>query len=97
MSPSEAVRVEHEASRHRYVVHYPGGDAELVYAPAGDGVVDLRHTYVPPEARGDGVGDALVRAALADARAQGRRIIPTCPYVRAWLARHPEERDLVAP
>ena len=95
MHASEAVRVEHEASRHRYVVHYPGGDAELVYAPAGEGVTELVHTYVPPEARGDGVGDALVRAALADARAEGRHIIPTCPYVRAWLARHPEQGGLV--
>jgi predicted GNAT family acetyltransferase len=95
MSSSEEVRVEHETSRHRYVVHYPGADAELVYAPAGPGVVDLQHTYVPPEARGDGVGDALVRAAFADARAQGLRVVPSCPYVKAWLHRHPEERELV--
>jgi hypothetical protein len=95
MTPNEAIRVEHDAARHRYVVRYPGGDAELVYAPKGDGVVDLLHTFVPPEARGDGVGDALVRAAFDDARVQGRRIIPTCPYVKAWLYRHPAERDLI--
>jgi predicted GNAT family acetyltransferase len=38
------------------------------------------------------VGDALVRAALRYAHQRGARVMATCPYVRAWLRRHPEER-----
>ena len=50
------------------------------------------HTEVPRSAAGHGVGDALVRAALAFAREQGQRVIATCPYVQAWLRKHPDER-----
>jgi predicted GNAT family acetyltransferase len=51
---------------------------------------------VPPSARGEGVGDALVRAAVAHARSAGLQLIPTCPFVEAWLRRHPQERDVFA-
>jgi predicted GNAT family acetyltransferase len=49
---------------------------------------------VPPELRGHGVAEALVRQALEDVRARGEHIIATCPYVKAFLARHPEYRPL---
>ena len=37
----------------------------------------------------------LVKAALADVRAAGRRAVPVCPFVSAYLKRHPEEADIV--
>jgi hypothetical protein len=58
----------------------------------GDDVLNLQHTEVPPSAKGQGVGDALVRHALAYARERGLRVMATCPYVQAWLRRHPNER-----
>lgn len=51
--------------------------------------------YVLPAARGRGIGGALVQAALTYARAEGRRVIPTCWYVGTWVAEHPEFRDLL--
>ena len=68
------------------------GDAELLYGMFGDDVIDLQHTEVPASGKGQGVGHALVRAALAYARERGLRVMATCPYVQAWLRRHPEER-----
>ena len=50
------------------------------------------HTEIPPSGRGKGVADALVRAALRYARERGARVMATCPYVRVWLRRHPDER-----
>jgi uncharacterized protein len=84
--------VQHDPQGSRFFVPLPDGDAELFYAPFTDDVLDLQHTEVPPSGKGHGVGDALVRAALAYARDQGLHVIATCPYVRAWLTRHPEER-----
>ena len=52
---------------------------------------------VAAAAEGQGVGAALVRHALDDARAHGWRVVPVCPFVRAYLARHGEYRDLLAP
>ena len=88
----EAVSVRHEPERSRFVADLPEGEAELLYGEFERDVLDLRHTEVPPAGRGQGVGDALVRAALGYARERGARVMATCPYVQAWLRRHPEER-----
>jgi predicted GNAT family acetyltransferase len=84
--------VRHDPEHARFVVALAGGEAELVYAPFSDDVIDLQHTEVPESAQGHGVGDLLVRAALDYARSHGLKVIATCPYVQAWLRRHPDER-----
>jgi predicted GNAT family acetyltransferase len=84
--------VRHEPEHSRFVVQLPDGEAELLYQPFAENVLDLHHTTVPPSGRGRGVGDSLVRAALTYARERGMRVMATCPYVQAWLRRHPGER-----
>jgi uncharacterized protein len=86
------VTVQHDPEHSRFVVALPDGEAQLVYAPFSEDVIDLQHTDVPASGHGQGVADALVRAALAYAREHQLRVIATCPYVQAWLQRHPEER-----
>ncbi len=86
------VAVRHEPERSRFVAVLPEGEAELVYGEFAEHVLDLQHTEVPPSGRGKGVGDALVRAALEYARERRARVMATCPYVQAWLRRHPDER-----
>jgi hypothetical protein len=87
------VAVRHEPAALRWVADVDGGEAELAYE-ARDGVLDLQHTLVPHASRGAGVAAALVRAAVDHARAEGVRLVPTCPYVAAWLARHGDARDV---
>ena len=91
-APLETPAVRHEPERSRFVVDLPDGEAELLYGEFAEGVLDLQHTEVPPAGRGKGVGGALIRAALGYARARGARVMATCPYVQAWLRRHPDER-----
>lgn len=55
------------------------------------------HTEVPPEYGGRGIGSALVRRVLADARAAGVRVSPVCPLFAAHFERHPEDADVLAP
>ncbi|WNV74679.1 GNAT family N-acetyltransferase [Geodermatophilus sp. DSM 44513] len=64
------------------------------YRRQGDRVV-FTHTEVDPAAGGRGVGSSLVRGALDDVRTRGLRAVPLCPFVRAWLDRHPDYADLV--
>jgi predicted GNAT family acetyltransferase len=45
---------------------------------------------------GTGVGSQLVRGALDDLRVRGLRLVPLCPFVAAYVRRHPEYADLVA-
>jgi predicted GNAT family acetyltransferase len=84
--------VRHDPDGSRFVVALPDGEAQLFYAAFGDDMLELQHTEVPPSGQGQGIGDALVRAALAHARERGLQVIATCPYVQAWLRRHPGER-----
>lgn len=84
--------VRHDPERSRFFIPLADGDAEIFYAPFAEDVLDLQHTEVPPSGRGSGLGDALVRAALAYARDRHMRVMATCPFVRAWLRRHPDER-----
>jgi predicted GNAT family acetyltransferase len=58
--------------------------------------VTFTHTEVPPELRGQGVGEALAQAALEAARAEGLEVVPLCPFIAAYIRRHPEFADLVA-
>jgi uncharacterized protein len=57
----------------------------------------LVHTDVAPSAEGQGIGSRLVAGALDDIRSRGLRVVPVCPFVTAYLRRHPEQRDLVVP
>ena len=84
--------IQHDAQAHRFVLPLADGEAELVYGYFNEEILDLQHTEIPASGHGQGVGDALVRAALTYAREHGLRVIATCPYVQAWLKRHPEER-----
>lgn len=59
------------------------------------GRLALVHTEVSPAFQGQGVGGDLARFALDDARRRGLRVIASCPYVRAYVQRHPETHDIV--
>jgi predicted GNAT family acetyltransferase len=59
------------------------------------GVRVLVHTEVEPRFEGRGVGARLVAAALDDLRARGLLLVPLCPFVAAYVRRHPEYADLV--
>jgi predicted GNAT family acetyltransferase len=59
------------------------------------GVRVLVHTEVEPRVEGKGYGAQLVRAALDDLRGRGLLVVPLCPFVAAFVRRHPEYADLV--
>jgi predicted GNAT family acetyltransferase len=59
-------------------------------------IIIMEHTEVDPAFEGQGVGSALVRGALDDIRAKGeRKVLAVCPFVRSWLGKHHDYRDLV--
>jgi predicted GNAT family acetyltransferase len=59
------------------------------------GLVVLVHTEVAPSAEGTGVGSLLVEQALDDIRKRGLHVVPLCPFVGAYIRRHPDYADLV--
>jgi predicted GNAT family acetyltransferase len=59
------------------------------------GAIVLVHTEVAPSAEGQHIGSTLAKTALDDIRARGLRVVPFCPFVAAYIRRHPEYADLV--
>jgi len=59
-----------------------------------DGVLELRHTEVPPELEGQGIGSRLARGVLDAARERGLKVRARCPFIAAYMKRHPEYDDL---
>jgi predicted GNAT family acetyltransferase len=62
---------------------------EILYRRRSDAVV-LIHTEVAPKFQHHGLGERLVADALADIHACGLRPVVVCPFVRAYMQRHPE-------
>jgi predicted GNAT family acetyltransferase len=73
------------------------GQGEFAYAKYNllPGAIRFYHTVVPESHGGQGLGTALIKAGLAAARERGLKVIPICPFFRAYLKKHPEEQDLV--
>ncbi|MGE0191738.1 MAG: GNAT family N-acetyltransferase [Planctomycetota bacterium] len=85
--------IVHDPAAKRFVLPLGGASAHLDYVVRAKGarpVWDAVHTFVPPEGRGKGVADRLVRAFVAAARAAGADLQGSCSYVGTWLARHPD-------
>ncbi len=78
----------------RYVLNRDGVEAELTYSILSPHMIIADHTGVPASLRGSGAGLALVERLVADARAEGVKIVPLCPYVKSQAARHPEWADV---
>jgi predicted GNAT family acetyltransferase len=92
---SDVPEVTNNPAAGRFEIVTEQGIAQLAYKHRGADL-DLIHTEVPPALEGHGYAAALATAALSFARREGMKVIPTCPYVKAYLARHPEYADLVA-
>lgn len=91
-----APAVQHDAAARRYSSGEGAHLAVLEYERTGDRVT-YTHTFVPPELRGRGLAEALVRTALADARTAGLKVVPQCSYVAKFIERHAEYQPLLAP
>lgn len=79
----------------RYVVRLEGREAEMTYSRAGDRLLIIDHTSVPDALRGKRLGEALVRRGVEDARAEGRLILPLCPFAKAQIEKRPEWQDVL--
>lgn len=93
MSTSAPVR--HNEAEQRYEIAIDGHVAVADYQFDGGKQV-FTHTFVPPEFRGRGYAEALVRTALNDAKAAGRKVVPACSYVAVFIERHKEFASLLA-
>ncbi len=89
---------ELEPTRGRYVGRVAGhaGEAELTFERVNPELVVADHTMTPRPLRGQGIATVLVEHMVADARREGFKIRPTCPFVVALFDHRPDWSDLRA-
>ncbi|MGB3445068.1 MAG: GNAT family N-acetyltransferase [Xanthobacteraceae bacterium] len=86
--------VRNNTDENRYELSVDGHLAATYYRIA-DGVITFIHTEVPDALAGRGVGGKLVKGALDQVRAAGLKVVPQCPFVRAYIEKHPDYADLL--
>jgi uncharacterized protein len=86
--------VVNNRTRHRFELAVDGHIAASYYELAGP-VITFVHTEVPPELGGKGVGSKLIAGALDQVRSEGLKVIAQCPFVKAYIDKHPDYADLL--
>lgn len=89
--------VERVDTRHRYEIHAGGQRAGLTAYRDRDRQRVFFHTEIDDAYAGQGLAGRLIREALDDVRASGRRIVPVCPFVAAYLSKHDAYDDITDP
>ena len=90
----QPLAIRHEPQARRFAAEVGGKTAYLSYRELDGRILDLDHTFVPREHRGGGIASQLTVRALEYARERGWRLVPSCPFVAAYIERHAEYRDL---
>lgn len=84
-----------EAGRH-FIDDSTGTIAEMTYTTAGEKAIIIDSTYVRDDHRGQGLGKRLLDSVVAQARAEGKKIVPLCPFAKAQFDKHQEYQSVAA-
>jgi len=88
------VSKEIDGTKGRFVLVRDGHEAELTFSVLSPQTIIVDHTGVPDALRGTGAGLELVTALVADARSEGYKIVPLCPFVNRQRSKHPDWADV---
>lgn len=86
--------IQNNPAQKRYELEAEGHLAATYYK-LSDGVVTFVHTEVPKELEGKGIGSKLIKGALDQVRAGRLKVVPQCPFVKAYIEKHAEYADLL--
>src|SRR6478735_5006788 len=94
-APAADIRVVDVPNQSRFEIRVDGEVAGFTEYRRRPGLIAFVHTLIDPRFEGQGLASQLVRTALTEARADGLAVVPFCPFVRSYIAGHPEYLDLV--
>ncbi|THG33397.1 GNAT family N-acetyltransferase [Naasia lichenicola] len=86
--------VRFDADTNRYIIELGGAYAGFSQVVLRNDQVVFIHTVIDEKFEGHGLGSRLIKAALEDVRDKGKRIVAVCPFVTAYLTKHPEWASL---
>jgi predicted GNAT family acetyltransferase len=94
---SPALTIRDNPERHRFEADLGDGSLAIADYVLRPGKILFPHTEVPPEHEGQGIGSALIRFALDEARRRGLQVVPICSFFSAYMQKHAEVQDLLDP
>lgn len=89
------MKIINDKQNSMFVTEMEGKEAYLRYAMRGEDVIDFIYTYTPPELRGKGLAEKIVREGFLYAKENKLKVIPTCPYINFFLSKNEEFRSLL--
>lgn len=92
---SDEVEVREDAAHHRFEIRVGEEPAGQAVYRGGGALYEFLHTEIDPSFEGRGLGSTLIRSTLDTLRERGAQLLPYCPFVKAYIQKHPEYRDLV--
>ncbi|MDP1804047.1 MAG: GNAT family N-acetyltransferase [Acidimicrobiales bacterium] len=88
--------IVHNPEQTRYEIHLAGQRVGLTHYRVTPEAWVFDHTEIDDAHEGEGLGSRLARGALDDVRAKGHQVVAECPFIRRWIAEHPDYQDLLA-
>lgn len=89
------IEVTLDTSHHCYVLLVNGQNLGACYYHEEDDRLIFTHTEIDPSLEGQGLGSQLARGALDDAKDRGKKIVPVCGFMAAYVGKHGEWDDVV--
>ena len=84
------IEVVDDPVRHRFELRVDGAHAGAAYYRLHPDEIVFTHTEVDKAYEGKGLGSKLAAGALQAAKDRDLRVVPQCPFIAAYLKRHPE-------
>ena len=97
MADGTGVRWVDNSKEQRYELRIDDVRVGLTTYTLAPGEITFLHTEIESQYQGRGLAGRLAVAVLDDARRRHLVVHPRCPFIRDYIAGHPEYADLVAP
>jgi len=94
-APATGIRVVDVPDRSRFEIRVDGETAGFTAYHRRPGLIAFVHTEIDPRFEGRGLASRLIQTVLSEARSEHESVLPFCPFVRGYIARHGEYLGLV--
>lgn len=90
----ENIELIKNQEKERFEIEFNGLFAFIDYKETAENIA-LIHTEVEPGLEGTGAASAVVEKTLNFIKTSGKKLLPYCPYVFAYIKKHPEWKAIV--
>ena len=91
----EEMLIEHDKEKQVFFAEVENKRAILEYNKLEEKTLDYYHTFVPEELRGRKIASGIVKEGMEYAEKNGYKVIPTCPFVKAFIKRNPQFENII--